>query len=74
MKLMHGDEETVARPFTYLRANKLCLELDCNAVWTDDVLVCPACGGREVSLLETFVNRVEKKASLALVLPIRRMA
>ena len=46
------------RPWSKLRAVKICLELDCSAVWTDTDLVCPACGSREVDLIERFVNRI----------------
>ena len=45
------------RPAFRLRVLKLCLELDCQAVWPDAEPGCPACGGRESVLLETFVNR-----------------
>jgi hypothetical protein len=51
------DARSVLRQYSKLRAVKMCLELECSVVWTDSDLVCPACGSREVVLLETYVNR-----------------
>lgn len=63
IKIETGEAPTSSRVFNRLRDVKLCLDLDCSATWGDSILICPACGGREVALIETYINRKEEKAS-----------
>lgn len=60
---LETDIVSLQRTFSRLRDVKLCLEIECSALWSDDQLICPACGSREVALLETFINRKEETKS-----------